>query len=206
MTTSLPPSPPRSDRPPRAAARWDSTHAGLIEAAIDLFRRFGAHATSIGDIVAAANITKPTLYRHFPSKEALVIACLREEGRQARLALVTAVESTSGEPHQRIRAIGDHFAAQFARAPSRGLFALNLAIEYSQSGTPVHETIRAEIERRQHQIAQLIAPESSGEMPSVARNLALVIFGASAACHALGALACEQLVESVEDIITQLRE
>jgi len=203
MTQSPPPGPPRSDRPTRAAARWESTHAGLIKAATDLFRRFGAHATSIDGVVAAANLTKPTLYRHFPSKEALVIACLREEGRQARLALIATVEPTPREPRQRIRAIGDHFAAQFANTPSRGLFALNLAIEYSQSGTPVHQAIHAEIERLQDQLALLIAPETPGGMPIVARKLALVIFGASAACHALGALACEHLLESVEDIITQ---
>ncbi|EJL25220.1 transcriptional regulator [Caulobacter sp. AP07] len=206
MTQSLPSGPPRPRRPTRAAARWDSTHAGLIEAAIDLFRRFGAHATSIGDVVAAANLTKPTLYRHFPSKEALVIACLREDGRQARLALVEALEATPSEPRQRIRAIGDHFAAQFATAPSRGLFALNLAVEYSQPETPVHGAIHTEIERLQHQLALLIAPEASGGMPVVAHRLALVIFGASATCQALGALASEQLVESVEDIVAQFRE
>ncbi|WP_454715660.1 TetR/AcrR family transcriptional regulator [Caulobacter segnis] len=206
MTTPLPPGPPRPDRPSRAAARWDSTHAGLIEAAIDLFRRFGAHATSIGDIVAAANLTKPTLYRHFPSKEALVIACLREEGRQARLALIETVEPTPSEPRQRIRAIGAHFAARFTKAPSRGLFALNLAVEYSQPETPVYQAIQAEIECLQDQLALLIAPKVSGGMPIVARKLALVIFGASAACQALGARASEQLVESVEDIIAQFRD
>jgi len=200
MTQSLPSGPPR---PPRAAARWGSTHASLIEAAIDLFRRSGAHATSIGDVVTAANLTKPTLYRHFPSKEALVIACLREEGRQARLALVEAVALVPSEPRRRIRAIGDHFAAQFARAPNRGLFALNLAVEYSQPGTPVHETIHAEVEGWQNQFAQLIAMEASGGMPTVARRLALVVFGAGAACQALGAQACEHLVESVEEIIAR---
>ncbi|WP_165187845.1 TetR/AcrR family transcriptional regulator [Caulobacter soli] len=206
MSQSLPSGPPRPSRPTRAAARWDSTHADLLAAAIDLFRRFGAHATSIGDVVAAANLTKPTLYRHFPSKEALVIACLREEGRQARLALVEALEATPSEPRLRIRAIGGHFAAQFALAPSRGLFALNLAVEYSQPETLVHEAIHAEIERLQDKFALLIAPERSDGMPIITRRLALAIFGASAACQALGALASEYLVESIEDTIAQFRD
>ncbi len=46
-----------------------------------------------------------------------------------------AVELTPCEPSQRIRAIGEYFAAKFADAPSRGLFALNLAVEYPQSDT-----------------------------------------------------------------------
>jgi AcrR family transcriptional regulator len=205
MTQFLPSGPLRQSRPPRAEARWDATHTRLIEAAIDLFCRFGAHATAIGDVVAAADLTKPTLYRHFPSKEALVIACLREEGRQTRRALTEAVERAPCEPSQRVRAIGAHFAAKFAAAPSRGLFALNLAVEYSEPETPIHETIREEIEQLHDRFAFLIAPEASTGINSVARKLALAVFGASAACHALGEMACEHLVESVEDIVAQLR-
>lgn len=205
MSQSLPSGPARPSRPNRAA-RWETTHAGLIEAAIDLFRCFGVRTTSIDGVVAAANLTKPTFYRHFPSKEALVIACLREEGRRASLALIKAIDPTPSEPHQRIRAIGGHFAAQLAHAPSRGLFALNLAIEYPGPETSVHGAIRAEIECLQDQLALLIAPKVSGGMPVVARKLALMIFGASVARQALGALAREQLVEGVEDIIAQFQD
>jgi AcrR family transcriptional regulator len=195
----------RSTRPQRAAAGWERTHANLTGVATDLFRRFGVQSTSIDDIVTAANLTKPTLYRHFPNKEALVVACLREEGRQTRRALMEAVELAPREPSQRIRAIGDYFAARFADAPSRGLFALNLAVEYSQPETPIHEAIHAEIERLHDRLAVLIAPDASARIQSVARKLALAVFGASAACQAVGAMAREHLVESVEGIIAEFR-
>jgi AcrR family transcriptional regulator len=196
---------PRSTPPARAAAGWERTHGDLTAVATDLFRRYGVHSTSIDDIVTAANLTKPTLYRHFSSKEELVVACLREEGRQTRRALMEAVELTPREPSQRIRAIGDYFAAKFADTPSRGLFALNLAVEFSQPETPIHEAIQVEIARLHDQLAHLIAQDAPTSIHSAARKLALVVFGASAACQAVGATACEHLVESVEGIIAEFR-
>jgi hypothetical protein len=45
MIQSLPSDPSWPGRPTWAAVRWDSTHADLIEAAINLSRGFGVHAT-----------------------------------------------------------------------------------------------------------------------------------------------------------------
>jgi AcrR family transcriptional regulator len=46
----------------------------LLAAATDLFGRRGFHAVSMEDIGAAAGITGPSVYRHFPSKAALMVA------------------------------------------------------------------------------------------------------------------------------------
>lgn len=45
-----------------------------MDAATALFDRHGYHATSIDDIGAAAGISGPGLYRHFASKDAVLIA------------------------------------------------------------------------------------------------------------------------------------
>ncbi|MFN2538066.1 MAG: TetR/AcrR family transcriptional regulator [Mycobacteriales bacterium] len=44
----------------------------LLESAADLFAAKGYHAVGIDDIGAAAGITGPGVYRHFPSKQALL--------------------------------------------------------------------------------------------------------------------------------------
>ena len=46
----------------------------LLEAATDLFAARGFHAVGIDDIGEAAGITGPGVYRHFPSKQALLEA------------------------------------------------------------------------------------------------------------------------------------
>ena len=46
--------------------------AQLAAIAADLFRRHGYHNVGVGDIAAAAGITAPAVYRHFPSKQAIL--------------------------------------------------------------------------------------------------------------------------------------
>ena len=43
----------------------------LLEKAIELFSTFGYHQTKISDIVKSANLTQPTFYLYFQSKETL---------------------------------------------------------------------------------------------------------------------------------------
>ena len=43
----------------------------LLEKAVELFSTYGYHQTKISDIVKAANLTQPTFYLYFQSKETL---------------------------------------------------------------------------------------------------------------------------------------
>lgn len=52
--------------------------AQLIETATHLFNHLGVHATGIDRIAAEAGVTKRTLYKHFRTKEELVLAVLRD--------------------------------------------------------------------------------------------------------------------------------
>ncbi len=50
--------------------------AAVLDAAAELFRDRGFHATSIDEVGTAAGISGPGLYRHFASKDALLMAVL----------------------------------------------------------------------------------------------------------------------------------
>ena len=68
-TAPPPPATPTTDRGRRRRAE-------LLDAAEELFLAKGFHAVSVDDLGAAAGITGPGLYRHFPSKDALLMAVL----------------------------------------------------------------------------------------------------------------------------------
>lgn len=59
----------------------------VLDAAAELFLRHGFHGTSVDDLGAAAGISGPGLYRHFPSKDALLMAVLDRLWRQLRPAI-----------------------------------------------------------------------------------------------------------------------
>ncbi|RKE37836.1 TetR family transcriptional regulator [Paraburkholderia sp. BL23I1N1] len=56
----------------------DRKRAAVIEAAIEEFLAAGFDATSMDRIAARASVSKRTVYNHFPSKEALFAAILRQ--------------------------------------------------------------------------------------------------------------------------------
>jgi len=53
--------------------RTERTRARLLTAALDLFARQGYDRTTVAQIASAAGVTEMTFYRHFGSKEALVV-------------------------------------------------------------------------------------------------------------------------------------
>lgn len=55
------------------ARKKQRTHQAISEAAITLFLRHGFDAVSVADIAAAAEVSKPTLFKYFPTKEDLVV-------------------------------------------------------------------------------------------------------------------------------------
>jgi AcrR family transcriptional regulator len=54
----------------------------IEDAAARLFAEQGYAATRLDQVAAAANVTKPVLYRHFESKQALYLALLRKHAEQ----------------------------------------------------------------------------------------------------------------------------
>jgi AcrR family transcriptional regulator len=53
-----------------------SRRAQILQVAAELFARHGFHGVSIADLGVAVGTTGPALYRHFPSKEALLAEML----------------------------------------------------------------------------------------------------------------------------------
>ncbi|MGQ0843855.1 MAG: TetR/AcrR family transcriptional regulator [Sporichthyaceae bacterium] len=62
---------------PQAIARTPRQRE-LLAAASDLFARYGYHAVGINDISGALGLTGPAFYRHYPSKEAVLVAILED--------------------------------------------------------------------------------------------------------------------------------
>jgi AcrR family transcriptional regulator len=82
-----------------------------------------------------------TLYRHFASKDALVLAFLeRREQRWTRDWLQAEVERRATEPGERLLAIFDVFDEWFQRPDFEGCSFVNVLLEISD---PAHDLNRA---------------------------------------------------------------
>jgi AcrR family transcriptional regulator len=86
--------------------------AQILRVAAPLFARHGFHGVSISELGAAAGISGPALYRHFPSKEALLSRMLVEISERL-LAGGTALAERIDEPAGLLAALVD-FQLDFA--------------------------------------------------------------------------------------------
>ncbi len=68
----------------------DRKRAAIVGAAIDEFLSAGYEATSMDRIAASAQVSKRTVYNHFPSKEALFVAILERLWDSTRAGEVPA--------------------------------------------------------------------------------------------------------------------
>lgn len=73
-----------------ATARGRRRRGELLDAAEQLFLEHGFHGTSVDDLGAAAGISGPGVYRHFSSKDALLMAVLDRIWAQLRPAIDVA--------------------------------------------------------------------------------------------------------------------
>lgn len=87
----------------------DQRRSQLLDVARGLFASRGFHATSMDEIAAAAGVTKPVLYQHFPSKRALYLELLRDTGDQ----LLTTLGAATGRATTGRTRVEEGFAAYF---------------------------------------------------------------------------------------------
>lgn len=116
----------------------------LLATASQLFYSEGIRSVGVERILAEVPTTRATFYRHFPSKEDLVLAYLRGADAQVR-AGVQAADDAATSPAEALRALGSALAEDLVRPGFRGCAFLNAAAEFSDPDDPVR---RAVIEHR----------------------------------------------------------
>ncbi len=92
----------------RARLPRDERRAMLLSAALEVFTVSGFHAASMDDIADRANVSKPVLYQHFPSKLDLYLAVLDLHIDSLVFAIQKAIASTK-ENRNRVAATVDAY-------------------------------------------------------------------------------------------------
>jgi AcrR family transcriptional regulator len=119
----------------------------ILETADRLFYQEGIRAVGIDRIIAEANVAKMSLYKHFPSKDDLILAVLkyREEGVLAFFR--SATERHGKKAKNPLRAFFAALKEWFETPDFRGCAFQNAAIELADPDHPGTEFVRGNKER-----------------------------------------------------------
>ncbi len=110
----------------------------ILESAYDLFSRRGIRAVGIEEVIERAAVAKATLYRHFPSKDELVLAFLRRrEELWTREWVEKEARRRGGTPEASLLAIFDLFDEWFHSDDFEGCSFVNVLLETADLDHPV---------------------------------------------------------------------
>jgi AcrR family transcriptional regulator len=120
--------------------RVSAARSRLLGTASRLFYAEGIHAVGVDRIVAEAQVTRATFYRHFPGKEELVVAYLRTQDAGVRAALGDEPQTPEAATAL-LRLMVDGMGGEICRAGFRGCPFINAAAEYPDPAHPVHVAV-----------------------------------------------------------------
>jgi AcrR family transcriptional regulator len=114
----------------------------ILDTAYELFSRRAIRDVGIDEVIDQAGVAKATLYRHFPSKDELVIAFLERREERWTLAWVEAEARRRGAtPVEQLLAIFELFDEWFHRDDFEACSFINVLLEMG----PAHPAGQASV-------------------------------------------------------------
>lgn len=152
----------------------------LVDTASRLFYAEGLHTVGIDRIIAEAGVTKATLYRHFPSKDDLVVTYLGVADDAVR-ARVDRSRAEGRSADDVLREVATSIAEDIRRPGFRGCAFLNAAAEYPDPAHPVHVAVLRHRDWFFATLAALFAETGKPDAEPAARHFVMLRDGAMAA-------------------------
>lgn len=164
------------------------TRERLVEAAIRRFYRDGFRSVGLDQIIADVGISKTAFYKHFESKDDLMLAALEMQNRWLQETFRTMIRERGGEtPLGQLCAVLDVVEQIIESDDFQGCIFINAAMEFPLLHEPAHAAA-AQNKREIEQIVFHLAAEAGARQPrALAQELCLVIEGAYVTRQVTGA-------------------
>lgn len=156
----------------------------ILETARNLFRRCGIRGAGVEVIAENAGTNKMTLYRHFHSKDELIVACLNEAAADASRGWDAFEAAQAGDPRQRLDAWVNIVDESIRKG--RCCEVANAAMELPEASHVVRSTIAEYKTVQRRRLVQLCDAAGIARPDALADMLCLLIEGARVARQAVG--------------------
>jgi AcrR family transcriptional regulator len=158
----------------------------ILQAADELFYRAGIRAVGVDAIAEAAGTNKMTLYRHFPSKDALVAEYLRRKAKRVEALWERLEAAHPGNPLGQLHAWVQYMATDVIARGNRGCAHANAAVELTEKEHPARRVIEEFKKAQRERLMQLCRDAGLSEPELLADELYLVLEGARVSLQSVG--------------------
>jgi AcrR family transcriptional regulator len=157
----------------------------IVACAQDLFHRHGIRGVGVETIAEAARTNKMTLYRHFGSKDELILEYLNYKGRKSDELWAEIEAASLGDPVTQLYSFVGR-VAKFIAEDERGCDLANAAVELTEAGHPGLRVIEEFKVRQRERLARLCEAAGALQPGLLADTIVLLIEGARVSRRSVG--------------------
>lgn len=150
----------------------------ILVTAHDLFYRDGIRATGVDRIIAQSGVAKLTFYRHFPSKDDLIIAFLDYRHTRWMAWFVDALGRHGAKPGGGLFPLVGALGEWFADPAFRGCAFINAVTEVAGAAPSVVNLAKRHKQEMTQVIAWLLPEPCGSSRDAMADAIALAVDGA----------------------------
>jgi AcrR family transcriptional regulator len=151
----------------------------MIKSAYDIFYKNGFHATGVDAIIEGTGISKRTLYKHFISKEGLIIAAINYYHQITYGAIADYIEKTMVKnPVDIALSIFDFLVERVDAGNLDGCFAMNAKTEYAHKAKEIEAACDVHVTALQQLIERYLKEAEITDSKSMAVQVIMLFEGA----------------------------
>ncbi|MGD9690037.1 MAG: TetR/AcrR family transcriptional regulator [Phycisphaerales bacterium] len=179
-----------------------TTRDRLIDVAADLFYAHGFQAVGLDQILEEVGITKTAFYKHFESKDELIVAVLGQRDQRELDEWMTYVRARGrAGAREQLGALFELLDEWFSQPQFRGCLFLNALTEFPSERDPINQAARKHGEHLARAIHELAQRAGAKDAEALTGQIMLLITGAIAARHRGGELGSARTAGGVARIL-----
>jgi len=167
---------------PAAPTEAGSAKRRILDTAAALFYEHGFHAVGVDLVIEQAGVAKTTLYRHFSSKDELIVAYLEDANAKFWTWFDGTLDPRAGAEEQLI-GVFEAVATLASGRACRGCAFQVTAAEFPEAHHPGHATALAHKQAVRRRLRRLAADAGATDPATLADGLLLLMDGAFAAAR-----------------------
>ncbi len=150
----------------------------ILDTASTLFYERGVRAVGVDLVVDESGVAKTSLYRHFRTKDDLVVAFLEREDVAFWAQWDEVAARHAADPAAEIEAQLRWIGKRLARANYRGCPQINVAAEFAEADHPARAVARRHMQALRGRLAELARRLGAARPDELAAQLGLLVNGA----------------------------
>ena len=155
----------------------------LVQKALTTFYRNGFNATGMDMLATETGISKTSMYKHFRTKEDLILAVLRLRDENFRNWLYRRMEELAKTPKDQLIAMFDALEEWFNEPGYKGCMFIKASSEYQDASHPIHKQSADHKRMLESHVTELAKRAGLSDPGAIARQLLLLKDGAIVTGH-----------------------